>query len=102
MGRGEISPSQIRDPKRGEWREAIVKDDEDRKTFVRLLGEAAERAGFRVHGAEFVHGNGLDADYLPAGYGRESNVQTSGTNGRGKSSSREILPDTLTSTHYSG
>lgn len=34
---------------RGDRREAIVKDDEDRKTFVRTLGEAAERAGFRIH-----------------------------------------------------
>ena len=34
---------------RGDRREAIVRDDEDRKTFVRTLGEAAERAGFRVH-----------------------------------------------------
>lgn len=78
-----------------------MKDDEDRKTFVRALGEATERAGFRVHGAEFVHGNGLDADCLHAGYGRESNVQTSGTNGRGKSSSREIMPAALALTHYS-
>ena len=34
---------------RGDRRKAIVKDDEDRKTFVRTLGEAAERAGFRIH-----------------------------------------------------
>jgi len=34
---------------RGDRREAIVKDDEDRRTFVRTLGEAGERAGFRVH-----------------------------------------------------
>ena len=34
---------------RGDRREAIVKDDADRKTFVRTLGESAERAGFRVH-----------------------------------------------------
>ena len=34
---------------RGDRREAIVKDDEDRKTFVRTLGEASERAGFRIH-----------------------------------------------------
>jgi len=34
---------------RGDRREAIVRDDEDRKTFVRTLGEAAERAGFRIH-----------------------------------------------------
>ena len=34
---------------RGDRREAIVKDDEDRLTFVRTLGEAAGRAGFRVH-----------------------------------------------------
>ena len=34
---------------RGDRREAIVKDEEDRRTFVRTLGEAAERAGFRVH-----------------------------------------------------
>lgn len=34
---------------RGDRREAIVKDDEDRKTFVRTLGEAAGRAGFRIH-----------------------------------------------------
>ncbi len=34
---------------RGDRRGAIVKDDEDRRTFVRTLGEASERAGFRVH-----------------------------------------------------
>jgi putative transposase len=35
---------------RGDRREAIVRDDEDRRTFVRTLGQASERAGFRVHG----------------------------------------------------
>ena len=35
---------------RGDRREPIVRDDEDRSTFVRTLGEASERAGFRVHG----------------------------------------------------
>ncbi|MGB8464163.1 MAG: transposase [Terrimicrobiaceae bacterium] len=34
---------------RGDRRDAIVQDDEDRTTFVRTLGEACERAGFRVH-----------------------------------------------------
>ena len=34
---------------RGDRREAIVMDDEDRRTFFRTLGEASERAGFRVH-----------------------------------------------------
>ncbi|MFM8982894.1 MAG: transposase, partial [Spartobacteria bacterium] len=34
---------------RGNRREAIVFDDRDRKTFLRTLGEACERAGFRVH-----------------------------------------------------
>ena len=34
---------------RGDRREPIVQDDEDRSTFVRTLGEASERAGFRVH-----------------------------------------------------
>ena len=34
---------------RGDRREPIVTDDQDRKTFVRTLGEACERAGFRVH-----------------------------------------------------
>ena len=34
---------------RGDRQEVIVKDEEDRRTFVRTLGEAAERAGFRVH-----------------------------------------------------
>ena len=33
---------------RGDRREPIVQDDEDRTTFVRTLGEASERAGFRV------------------------------------------------------
>jgi putative transposase len=35
---------------RGDRREAIVRDDEDRRTFVRTLGQACERAGLRVHG----------------------------------------------------
>jgi len=34
---------------RGDRREAIVRDDGDRRTFVRTLGEASVRAGFRVH-----------------------------------------------------
>ena len=34
---------------RGDRQEAIVQDDEDRSTWVRTLGEACERAGFRVH-----------------------------------------------------
>lgn len=34
---------------RGDRKEAIVRDDADRQTFVRTLGEAAQRAGFRVH-----------------------------------------------------
>lgn len=34
---------------RGDRREAIVRDDEDRKMFVRTLGDAAEKAGFRIH-----------------------------------------------------
>jgi REP element-mobilizing transposase RayT len=34
---------------RGDRQEAIVLDDGDRRTFFRTLGEASERAGFRVH-----------------------------------------------------
>ncbi len=34
---------------RGDRREAIVADDEDRRTFVKTLGQACERTGFRVH-----------------------------------------------------
>ena len=34
---------------RGDRREFIVRDDEDRRTFVRTLGEGCERAGFQVH-----------------------------------------------------
>ena len=34
---------------RGDRREAIVRDDPDRETFVRTLAEASERSGFRVH-----------------------------------------------------
>ena len=34
---------------RGDRREAVVQDDEDRGTFLRTLGEACERSGFRVH-----------------------------------------------------
>ena len=34
---------------RGDRREPIVKDDEDRDTFVRTLGEGCGRSGFRVH-----------------------------------------------------
>lgn len=34
---------------RGDRREAIVRDDEDRRTFLRTLGEACKRTGFRVH-----------------------------------------------------
>jgi hypothetical protein len=33
----------------GDRREPIVKDDDDRRTFVGTLGEACERAGFRIH-----------------------------------------------------
>ena len=34
---------------RRDRREANVRDDGDRRTFVRTLGEASVRAGFRVH-----------------------------------------------------
>jgi len=34
---------------RGDRWEPIVQDDEDRRSFLRTLGEACERAGFRVH-----------------------------------------------------
>ena len=34
---------------RGDRREAIVRDDEDRTTFIRTLGEAAEKTGMRIH-----------------------------------------------------
>ena len=34
---------------RGDRREPIVRDEEDRRTFLRTLGEACERAGFGVH-----------------------------------------------------
>jgi REP element-mobilizing transposase RayT len=34
---------------RGNRRGDIVFDDEDRRTFVRTLGEACKRAGFRIH-----------------------------------------------------
>ena len=34
---------------RGDRREAIVQGDEDRRAFMRTLGEACERAGFLVH-----------------------------------------------------
>ena len=34
---------------RGDRREPIVSDDEDRKTFVRTLAKACQRAGFRLH-----------------------------------------------------
>ena len=34
---------------RGDRREEIVKDDEDRRTFLRTLGEGCKRSGFRVH-----------------------------------------------------
>lgn len=34
---------------RGNRRGEIVFDDEDRRTFVRTLGEACKRAGFRIH-----------------------------------------------------
>ena len=34
---------------RGDRRELIIRDDEDRRTFVRTLGEDCARAGFRVH-----------------------------------------------------
>ena len=34
---------------RGDRREAIVRDDKDRRTFLRALGEACQREGFRLH-----------------------------------------------------
>ncbi len=34
---------------RGDRSESIVRDDEDRRTFLRTLGEVCERAGFRIH-----------------------------------------------------
>jgi len=34
---------------RGDRREPIVEDDEDRQAWVAVLGEASERFGWRVH-----------------------------------------------------
>jgi len=34
---------------RGNGRGDIVFDDEDRKSFLRALGEVCKRAGFRIH-----------------------------------------------------
>jgi REP element-mobilizing transposase RayT len=34
---------------RGDRREPIFLDDEDRKTFLRTLGEACEKTGWQVH-----------------------------------------------------
>ena len=34
---------------RGDRRELIFQDDADRETFLRTLGEACEKSGFRVH-----------------------------------------------------
>jgi REP element-mobilizing transposase RayT len=34
---------------RGDHREAIFRDDEDRQTFLRTLGEACEKTGWQVH-----------------------------------------------------
>ena len=34
---------------RGDRQEAIVRDDADRATFLRTLGAASERSGFRIH-----------------------------------------------------
>ena len=42
---GAMSPVMAR----GDRREAIMRDDGDRRTFVRTLGEASVRAGFPVH-----------------------------------------------------
>jgi putative transposase len=40
---------------RGDRREPIVKDDQDRRAFVRTLGEGCERAGFRIHAWVLMH-----------------------------------------------
>ena len=34
---------------RGDRREAIFQDEQDRERFLRTLGEAAERSGWRIH-----------------------------------------------------
>ncbi len=34
---------------RGDWQEAIFLDDEDRRRFLKTLGEACKRAGWEVH-----------------------------------------------------
>ena len=49
---------------RGDRREPIVQDDEDRSTFLRTLGEACERSGFRVHAYEKE--KGVSHDFLTA------------------------------------
>jgi REP element-mobilizing transposase RayT len=41
---------------RGDHREAIFRDDEDRQTFLRTLGEACEKTGWQVH-AHCLMGN---------------------------------------------
>jgi len=47
---------------RGNRRELIVRDDEDRRTFVRTLGEGCERAGDAL--SQPRKGNGLAAERL--------------------------------------
>ena len=41
---------------RGDHREAIFLDDEDRQTFLRTLGEACEKTGWQVHAPAFTAG----------------------------------------------
>jgi REP element-mobilizing transposase RayT len=47
--RGEFAGAIYHPMSRGNHREAIFLDDEDRQTFLRTLGEACQRTGWQVH-----------------------------------------------------
>ena len=51
---------------RGDRRESIFKDDEDRQRFLGTLGEACVKTGWQVHAKEKVSVNGIATFLLEA------------------------------------
>src|SRR5678815_4201072 len=51
---------------RGDRREEIFRTDADRELFLKTLGEACERTGWRVHAWALISALGLTAEELPA------------------------------------
>ena len=59
---------------RGDRREAIYKDEEDRESFLKTLGQTCEKTGWQVHAycqdAENPNPNDKSLDFRPSPHGK--------------------------------